>query len=177
MSILQLENKQSTNIFEYFHRKTHFITIIKNSLQNCHQKLIFVIHFSIHKSTKDKMHSARAAFGSEIRDDISIPNISYKATPPRTVILNIIYAPSRTKRERPVDSPGIWVLVRACVHKERTSDTHNRAAQSVSSDRESSNRKTISIHCSGQPINIINISRLNYRVDLARWNNSTRRFT
>lgn len=132
---------------------------------------------------KDEMHSAsaRAAFGSARYAicDISIPNISHKATPPRTVILNIIYVPSHTKQERdggrPVDSLEsefrVCVCVYACIKNARSKCVSARDAQSdASTIAKAPNRKTISIHCSDRPINIINIGRLNYRPDLARWN-------
>lgn len=62
-----------------------------------------------------------------------------------------------------------WLRARArtctcgCVHKERVPHARSNRAQSASARRREfrSNRKTISIHCSARPINIVNIGRPN----------------
>lgn len=101
------------------------------------------------------MHSARelhSAVRYAIRD-ISIPNISHKATPPRAVILNIIYVFSHTKRERESDrltlrldpnassSPGACsaVCARADSMHERARRTKARARPRATSWFQSKN--------------------------------------
>lgn len=125
-----LEIRNGMNILKYLHiyRDSLFLPkiVYKFFIKEVY---ILAIYLSTHNLTEDEMHSARELHlaARYAICDISIPNISHKATPPRTVILNIIYVPSRTKKEREGERPVESEFVRVCVHKERTFESRNRA--------------------------------------------------
>lgn len=115
--ILEIRNM---NILKYLHTYGDSLFLPKIFYKFFIKEVyILAIYLSTHNLAEDEMHSARELHlaARYAICDISIPNISHKATPPRTVILNIIYVPSRTKkeRERKRDRLNLSSCVCACI--------------------------------------------------------------
>lgn len=128
MSRLRINGVQ---IFLNISPKTHFITVLLNVFPT---KLSSKVHFrdtffGSCKPVKDKTHSGVSCIRQW--DTQWHFYTKYIAQSDAASYCHIKYylCPFNIQRETGCDSTGIWVLVRACVHKERT---YNRAAQSVS---------------------------------------------